>query len=349
MKRLLILLFVLISLGSFGQGRIVVKVPSVTIPSQTGNAGKYLTTDGTTASWGTVAGSSTTTDLTDVSDASPINNTVLKYNGDSAKYVPTAVATYNLTSPTNGQLLKYQDGQWVNFTPDYGTGGGTSIDSIQEVTNMNTAPSGNIAISGGRLWFRDNTDYTKWHSSAIDSTITYAVSGGEGDIPFETVASLAETATGSGIWQGQGASSSSYDSRGLSSLYLPAGVNGRIYFKLQASDGSDAILGFTTGNTLLAANAYTSFFVGVWCPASLTDVYKIDGGAVMTTSYAYTVGRYYGILRTGGVLQLQESTDGVNWTNIGSALSATSSAALYVQTMIAGTNKMYYPKGEGLE
>jgi hypothetical protein len=55
MKRLLILLFVLISLGSFGQGRIVVKVPSVTIPSslpsQTGNAGKVLGTDGSAASW----------------------------------------------------------------------------------------------------------------------------------------------------------------------------------------------------------------------------------------------------------------------------------------------------------
>jgi hypothetical protein len=58
MKRLLILILVLISLGSFGQGRIVVKVPSVTIPSSlpsmTGNAGKYLTTDGSTASWGEI-------------------------------------------------------------------------------------------------------------------------------------------------------------------------------------------------------------------------------------------------------------------------------------------------------
>jgi hypothetical protein len=100
------------------------------LPSMTGNAGKYLTTDGTTANWGTVSGSATTTTaLTDVSDASPVNNTVLKYNQDSAKYVPTAVATYNLTSPTNGQLLKYQDGQWVNFTPDYGSGS-SEYDSV---------------------------------------------------------------------------------------------------------------------------------------------------------------------------------------------------------------------------
>lgn len=32
------------------------------LPSQTGNAGKYLTTDGTTASWGTVSGGGTTND-----------------------------------------------------------------------------------------------------------------------------------------------------------------------------------------------------------------------------------------------------------------------------------------------
>jgi hypothetical protein len=46
------------------------------VPSQTGNSGKYLTTDGTTSSWGTVAGYSAPT-LGSTSIASGSTNTTL--------------------------------------------------------------------------------------------------------------------------------------------------------------------------------------------------------------------------------------------------------------------------------
>jgi hypothetical protein len=57
MKRLLILILVLASLGSFAQQKIVLKVPGTgsgggsSLPSMTNNAGKVLGTDGSTAAW----------------------------------------------------------------------------------------------------------------------------------------------------------------------------------------------------------------------------------------------------------------------------------------------------------
>ncbi len=51
------------------------------LPSQSGQSGKYLTTDGTSASWATV--STTLSGLTDVTISSPVADQVLSYNGTS--------------------------------------------------------------------------------------------------------------------------------------------------------------------------------------------------------------------------------------------------------------------------
>lgn len=51
------------------------------LPSQTGQSGKFLTTDGTDASWATVSSGSSTLDaLTDVDLTTPANGQVLSYN-----------------------------------------------------------------------------------------------------------------------------------------------------------------------------------------------------------------------------------------------------------------------------
>lgn len=69
------------------------------LPSQTGQSGKYLTTNGTTTSWAAVTGGASGLDeLTDVV----------------------------LTSPSNGQVLKYNGTNWVNDT-DATSGGGGGI------------------------------------------------------------------------------------------------------------------------------------------------------------------------------------------------------------------------------
>lgn len=67
------------------------------LPSQTNQEGKYLTTNGTSTSWGTVAAGATNLDeLTDVA----------------------------IVSPSIGQVLKFNGTSWVNGTDATGEGGG---------------------------------------------------------------------------------------------------------------------------------------------------------------------------------------------------------------------------------
>jgi hypothetical protein len=53
------------------------------LPSQTGNSGKYLTTNGTAASWATLNASPALDDLSDVAITSVATNDVVYYNGSS--------------------------------------------------------------------------------------------------------------------------------------------------------------------------------------------------------------------------------------------------------------------------
>ena len=72
------------------------------IPTQTGNSGKYLTTDGTNTSWdalATVANSGSYNDLSD--------KPTLTTNLDGLTDV-------TITSPATDQVLKYNGSSWVN-------------------------------------------------------------------------------------------------------------------------------------------------------------------------------------------------------------------------------------------
>jgi hypothetical protein len=51
------------------------------LPSQTGNSGKYLTTNGTAASWATLNASPALDDLSDVTITLPATNDVAYFNG----------------------------------------------------------------------------------------------------------------------------------------------------------------------------------------------------------------------------------------------------------------------------
>ncbi len=100
------------------------------LPSQTGNSGKYLTTNGTSTSWATVSGggASALDDLTDVV----------------------------LTSPTTGQVLKYNGTNWINDTDSTGSG-------------SFTYPSAGIAVSTGSAWATSLTDNSSnWNTAYTD-------------------------------------------------------------------------------------------------------------------------------------------------------------------------------------
>lgn len=92
------------------------KAAPVSLPSQTGHSGEYLTTDGTTASWAAVNVTPALDDLTDVVITSAATDEVLKYNGTA----------------------------WVNSAPS-GGGGSASNGIFQNATTV----SANETISTG--------------------------------------------------------------------------------------------------------------------------------------------------------------------------------------------------------
>ena len=96
------------------------------LPSQTGNATKVLTTNGTNVSWGSATGS--INDLTDVDTVTlaPANGNVLIWNSTTSQWIPGTVSTVEViddlndvdtitTAPVDGNALLWNQalGQWV--------------------------------------------------------------------------------------------------------------------------------------------------------------------------------------------------------------------------------------------
>ncbi len=99
------------------------------LPSQTGNAGKYLTTNGTIASWATVNVNPALDDLSDVTITSAANGQVLKYNGTA--WVNDTVASGNTTA----------NGLWENSN---------TINSNYTIgTNYNAMSAGPVTVASG--------------------------------------------------------------------------------------------------------------------------------------------------------------------------------------------------------
>jgi hypothetical protein len=98
-------------------------------PSQTGNAGEYLTTDGSTLSWAPINVTPALDDLSDVTITTVANGQVLQYNGTA--WVNAVVATGNTTST----------GLWENSN---------TISSNYTIgTNYNAMSAGPVTVASG--------------------------------------------------------------------------------------------------------------------------------------------------------------------------------------------------------
>ena len=102
------------------------------LPSQTGNSGKYLTTDGSVASWATVNVTPALDDLSDVT----------------------------ITSVASGQVLSYNGSAWVNAAAS----GNTTSNGLYEHANTISAnysiTSGNNAMSAGSMTINSGVTVT---------------------------------------------------------------------------------------------------------------------------------------------------------------------------------------------
>ena len=125
----------------------------VSLPSQTGNNGKYLTTDGSTASWGTVvAGASLSNDTSTASNLYPIF-------AAATSGVPTTVYTSNakyLYKPSTGELqasvLNATNGLHINnltIAASYSIPAGSSAMSVGPVT---VASGQSVTVPSGGRW-----------------------------------------------------------------------------------------------------------------------------------------------------------------------------------------------------
>jgi hypothetical protein len=115
--------------GDGGAGVANPTYETAVIADQAGNSGKYLTTNGSATSWATVTTGATNLDgLTDVT----------------------------LTSPSSGQVLKYNGTIWVNDTDSTGSG-------------SFSYPGAGIPISTGSAWGTSITNNsTNWDSAYTD-------------------------------------------------------------------------------------------------------------------------------------------------------------------------------------
>ena len=130
------------------------------IPSQTGNSGKYLTTDGTNASWGTIsAGGMTLISTTTISNAAVLLSSIPQ------TYNNLVIVVRDFLPQTDGQplRLRFNDDATANRHSEAGYGSGFTFDDTYfrfngEATDDTTANNLTVAT----IWDYTNTDTNKF-------------------------------------------------------------------------------------------------------------------------------------------------------------------------------------------
>jgi len=136
------------------------------VPDQTGQSGKYLTTDGTTASWGTV-----NTDLVD--DTSPQLGGDLASNGNDINFGDNDKAIFGAGS----DLQIYHDGS-NSFISESGTGNLKILTNTLQIKNSADTEIGAKFIEDGAVTlYHNNSQKLNTTSTGIDVTGDLSVSG----------------------------------------------------------------------------------------------------------------------------------------------------------------------------
>ena len=131
------------------------------IPSQTGNAGKYLTTNGTALSWGTVVGGLTYQGTWNASTNTPTLTSSVGTNG--YYYIVATAGSTNLNGITDWQI-----GDWLMFNGSVWQ----KIDQSNLVTSVN-GQTGAVSLTTTNISEGTNQYY-------LDSRARSAVSAGTG-------------------------------------------------------------------------------------------------------------------------------------------------------------------------
>ncbi len=148
------------------------------LPSQSGHSGQYLTTDGSVASWATVNATPAIDDLTDVTISTATTNDVVYYNGSGwvNKYVqaiPTSTnaqsgTTYTLVLEDAGKIIEVSNSSAITLTIP--TNASVAYPVGTQITVLQTG-AGQITVaapSGGTLNATPGTKLrTQWSSATL--------------------------------------------------------------------------------------------------------------------------------------------------------------------------------------
>lgn len=285
-------------------------------PAQTSNSGKYLTTDGTNTSWGTVsAGGVTSVSNSDGTlTISPTTGSVVSSLNLAHANTWTGAQTFNSSAPTFGTMT-------ANSVLFAGTSGVLSQDNNNfYIQNSATTPetlalNTNVALSvntGGDFTGTDAVNiYGQYDAFLPNSAITNSLSGlnTDGAVPGYTSsstrgtgASPVELQTGDMVggyfgFGTQGASSPTYQNLGgMAVTTVGTTVNnlgGQLNFYTKANNGSLANnMIITNSGNLLLPNAGTSFFEVVSDQSVTQTFWGIQlAGMTQTVPTSYTAAR----------------------------------------------------------
>ena len=148
------------------------------LPDQAGNNGKYLTTDGTDASWATLNASPAMDDLSDVTVTSATANDVVYYNGTGwvNKYVASIPTLTNAQSGTTYTLVLGDAGKIVevgnasSITVTIPTNAGVAYPIGTQITLLQTG-LGQITVSGPSGGTLNATPGTKLRAQWSSATL----------------------------------------------------------------------------------------------------------------------------------------------------------------------------------
>lgn len=268
---------------------------SVVLPSQTGNNGKYLTTDGSTASWATVSASASS--LTGTTLASNVVNSSLTSLGSlssltvtGSMLVGTNNSTFNVTTPATsvgGQV-----------------GGSITIQGGQQ--NNTSSPGGSVSLVGGAGANLNTTGGTVFLTGGTGIT--------GGPIVMSTGATTVERfrITGSGEWQLAG-------SGGTSGQVLTSNGAGAAPTWTTVSSGAATSFATLTGSNTGTVNTITT--AATTSPAA-TQLFITVGDNSAGTPGLLTIqgGTSTASSGTGAAVQLRGGTGGGAGSTTGGAI-----------------------------
>jgi hypothetical protein len=148
------------------------------IPSQTGNSGKYLTTNGTTLSWGTVAGGLTYQGTWNATSNTPTLTSSVGVNG--YYYIVATAGSTNLNGITDWQIgdwLLFNGSVWQKIDQSNlvtSVNGQTGAVSVGTVTSVAATAGTGISVSGSPITTTGTLTIT---NSAPDQTVALTQGG----------------------------------------------------------------------------------------------------------------------------------------------------------------------------